>query len=237
MDTAYRFLLAIHGLAGLVALITYWVAAIAKKGSRVHRGAGKTYLVAMSGIVVTAMPMAIIIGFRGKHGIATFLAYLVVITATSMWLGWRAIRRKRDQLGFRDNRYAAVAVLNLMASAVVFAIGLKMSMALLMGFSVVGVVTGVQMWVRRVKPMVATRWWLEEHFSAMVGCGVATHIAFFAIGLDRSIRAVGIDPPGWYHLIAWFLPLSLSFVAVPLLRRKYMSKTSGGAALPNQLVS
>ena len=231
MDTAYRLLLATHGLAGLVALATFWIAAVAKKGSPMHRAVGKTYLLAMCGIVVTAVPMAIIIGLRGKLGIATFLAYLVIITATSMWLGWRAIRRKRDQSRFRDKRYAAVAVLNLLASAVVFAVGLKISMTLLMGFSIVGIVTGAQMLIRRAKPMAATRWWLEEHFGAMVGCGVATHIAFLAIGLDRSIRAAGIDPPGWYHLIAWLLPLSLAFAVMPWLRRKYMPKAGAGSVV------
>jgi hypothetical protein len=231
MDTAYRLLLAVHGLAGIVALATFWIAAFAKKGSPLHRGVGKAYLIAMCGIVITAIPMAVIIGLRGKQGVATFLAYLVVITATGMWQGWRAIRRKRDQAGFRNGTYTWVALLNLLASAVVFAVGLKMSQALLMGFSAVGAITGVQMLIRRARPILATRWWMEEHFAAMVGCGVATHIAFLAIGLDRSIRAIGIDPPGWYHLIAWFLPLALSFAVMPLLRRKYMPKSGVGATV------
>jgi hypothetical protein len=65
----------------------------------------------------------------------------------------------------------------------------------------------------------------------MIGCGVATHIAFLAIGLDRIVRAMGIDPPSWYHLIAWFLPLSLSFVVGAWLNRKYMPKAAAGVAV------
>lgn len=189
-------------------------------------------MIAMLGIIVTAMPMAIIIGLRGKPGIATFLAYLVVITATGLWMGWRAVRRKRDQAAFRDGAYLWVAGLNLAASALVFAVGMKMSQVLLMGFSMVGMLTGVQMLVRRARPMTAMRWWMKEHYSAMVGCGVATHIAFLAIGFDRIIRMVGIDPPGWYHLIAWFLPLSLSFVVMAWLNRKYMPKAATTTAMP-----
>lgn len=231
MDTAYQSLLLVHGLCGLVALITYWVAAFAKKGASLHLRAGKTCMIAMLGIVITAVPMAAIIATRGKPGIATFLAYLVVVTVTAMWLGWRAVKRKRDQAAFRDNAYLAVALLNLAASAVVFVIGMNMSQPLLMGFSVVGTITGVQMLMRRARPMDTARWWLEEHYSAMIGCGAATHIAFLAIGLDRVIRAIGIDPPGWYHLIAWFLPLSLSFVVGAWLNRKYMPKTNPGASV------
>lgn len=228
MDTVYESLLLVHGLCGLIALVTFWIAALAKKGAPLHIKVGKVYLLAMLGIVITAVPMSVMIGMRGKPGIATFLAYLVVITATGMWVGRRAIKRKRDQAGFRDAAYLWVAVLNLLASVVVFAVGLRMSQPLLMGFSMIGAIGGVQMLVRRALPMSATRWWMKEHYAAMVGCGVATHIAFLAIGLDRMIRAVGIDPPGWYHLIAWFLPLMLSFVAVGWLNRKYMAKAVAG---------
>lgn len=232
MDTFYKILLSAHGLCGLVALVTFWMAAFAKKGAPLHLRVGKAYMLAMIGIIVTAVPMAAIIGMKGKPGIATFLGYLVVITATGIWMGWRAVKRKRDQAAFRDGSYLWVAVLNLVASAVVFTVGVKMSQTLLMGFSMVGVFTGVQMLVRRARPMTAVRWWMKEHYSAMVGCGVATHIAFLAIGFDRIIRMVGIDPPGWYHLIAWFLPLMLSFVFMAWLNRKYMPKPVATHAVP-----
>ena len=234
METAYQSLLLVHGLCGLVALIAFWVAAFAKKGSPLHLRVGKAYMLAMIGIIVTALPMAAIIAGRGKPGIATFLIYLVVITATGMWLGWRAVKRKRDQPTYRGPAYVVVAALNLIASAIVFAVGLEMSQALLMGFSAVGTITGVQMLMRRARPLTSARWWLKEHFSAMIGCGVATHIAFLAIGLDRIVRAVGIDPPSWYHLIAWFLPLAVSFVVGAWLDRKYMPKTHGGAAVASR---
>ncbi len=232
MDTLYKILLAAHGLCGLVALVTFWMAAFAKKGAPWHLRVGKAYMIAMLGIIATAVPMVVIIGLQGKPGIATFLAYLVVITASGIWMGWRAVKRKRDQAAFRGGTYLWVAVLNLVASAVVFAVGLKMSQVLLMGFSAVGMITGVQMLVRRARPMTAMRWWMKEHYAAMVGCGVATHIAFLAIGFDRIIRMVGIDPPGWYHLIAWFLPLSLSFVVMAWLNRKYMPKAVTATPMP-----
>lgn len=231
METAYRFLLAVHGAVGAVALMSFWIAAFAKKGASLHRAVGKVYLIAMCGIVATAAPMSVMIGVQGKTGTAIFLAYLVVVTSTSMWVGWRAIRRKRDQARFRDTRYAAVGAANVLASAVVFAVGLKSSSMLLMGFSAVGFLVGGEMLLHRVRPKTEPRWWLEEHFGAMVGCGVATHIAFLSIGLDRLIRAVGIDPPDGYGLTAWFLPLSLAFVAMTLLRRKYMPKTGAATAL------
>jgi hypothetical protein len=228
----YQSLLALHGIAGLAALIAFWIAAFARKGSPLHRRVGKAYLLAMIGIVVTAGPMAAIIGASGRIGTAVFLVYLIVITATSMWLGWRAIRRKGDAARFRGTAYLVVALLNILAAIATFAIGLRLSIVLLMAFSAVGLITGAQMLIRRARPQSSPRWWLREHYSAMLGCGVATHVAFLAIGFDRLIRAIGIDPPGWYHLIAWFLPLIVSVAIGWRLDRKYMPKRDAGGALP-----
>jgi len=221
MDTLYRILLAAHGLSGLVALVTFWTAAAAKKGSPLHLRVGKVYMLAMIAIILTAMPMAAIIAARGHVQNAVFLAYLVVITANGVWLGWRAVKRKRDQAGFRSPAYTAMALATLASAATVFVVGQRVGSPLLMGFSSVGAFTGLQMLIRRARPLASARWWLKEHFSAMIGCGVATHIAFLSIGLDRLIRAFGIDPPGGYHLIAWFLPLVLALIAGVWLNRKY----------------
>ena len=231
MDSAYQFLLFVHGLSGLVALITFWVAALAKKGSPLHVRVGKTYMIAMLGIIVTAVPMAVIIGMRGNSGVATFLAYLVVITASSMWLGRRAIRSKRDQTAMRSGAYPAVAVLNVVASVAVFAIGLKTSQVLLMGFSIVGLLTGAQMLIRRARPLAIVRWWMKEHIAAMVGCGVATHIAFLAIGMNRIIHMLGLQPPEGFDLVAWFGPLVVAAVSGVWLNRKYLPKAGTGVAV------
>ena len=234
MDSAYKLLLFVHGLSGLVALITFWVAAFAKKGSPLHVRIGKTYMIAMLGIIVTALPMAIIIGMRGNSGVATFLAYLVVITASSMWLGRRAIRSKRDQTAMRDGVYSAVAALNLVASAVVFAIGLKTSEVLLMGFSVIGFFTGSRMLIRRMRPLTMTRWWMKEHIAAMVGCGVATHIAFLSIGINRVIDMLGLHAPEGFGLVAWMAPLAVATATGLWLDRKYVPKESVGAAVASR---
>jgi len=234
MDSAYQILLFVHGLSGLVALITFWVAALAKKGSPLHVRIGKTYMIAMLGIIVTALPMAIIIGMRGNSGVATFLAYLVVITASSMWLGRRAIRSKRDQTAMRDGVYSAVAALNLVASAVVFAIGLKTSEVLLMGFSVIGFFTGSRMLIRRMRPLTMTRWWMKEHIAAMVGCGVATHIAFLSIGINRVIDMLGLHAPEGFGLVAWMAPLAVATATGLWLDRKYVPKERVGAVVASR---
>ncbi len=231
MDNVYQSLVFVHVVCGVVALITFWMAAFAKKGSPLHVRVGKVYMLSMLGIVITAMPMATIIASRGNQGTAVFLAYLVVITASSMWVGRRAIRSKRDQSAFRGQGYVAVAVLNLAASIATFVVGLQISEVLLMGFSTVGMHNGTQMLIRRFRPLTITRWWMKEHIAAMLGCGVATHIAFLAIGMNRIVDMIGIKPPGWYGLIAWFGPLVVAVACGFWLTRKYVPKTRAGAAV------
>ena len=72
METLYPILVSVHSLAGAVSLLTFWLAAFARKGGPLHRGSGKVYLVAMLGICVTALPMAATFFLRGQNGIATF---------------------------------------------------------------------------------------------------------------------------------------------------------------------
>jgi len=52
--TAYQLLVTAHIAAGSVALLTFWTAAIARKGSPLHKGVGKAYLIAMLGILALA---------------------------------------------------------------------------------------------------------------------------------------------------------------------------------------
>lgn len=233
---AYRTLVLAHALFGTAALLTFWSAAFARKGGPLHRGSGKVYLLAMVGVTISAVPITAMAFARGQDVTGTFLAYLVLITATVMWQGWRAVRRKRDQAAFRDRAYLAVALLNLVASVAVFAAGWRVSQPLLMGFSLVGAATGVEMLYRRARPLQSARWWLKEHYSAMMGCGVATHVAFLSIGLNRIVQALGFAPPSWYSLIAWFGPLLASLAAVAWLDRKYFADGRAPAiAAPRQV--
>jgi len=228
MPSLYQSLLLVHGAAGVVSLIAFWAAAVAQKGSPRHRSVGKAYLLGMIGVVASALPMAAIIASTGRFGAATFLGYLVVITATSVWLGWRAIRRKQDQSSFRDGAYLSVALLNLAASLASFAMGVVMSQPLLMGFSIVGLVGGIQMMIRRARPQDTSRWWLREHYAAMLGGGVAIHVAFLAIGAPRLLRMIGVEASGNAVLIFWFLPVVVGLIVGVLLDRKYMPKRDTG---------
>jgi uncharacterized membrane protein len=120
----YKIVLSLHGLLGALALATFWIAGLSRKGSPVHRAAGKVYLGAMAVLLVSALPLALRIALA-KHPVAgAFLMYLEVITVTSVWLSWRAIRDKRDWAAYTGRAYRALAWLNLASGAVILGLGL-----------------------------------------------------------------------------------------------------------------
>ena len=227
--TAYQLLVIAHVAAGSVALITFWTAAIARKGSALHKGVGKTYLIAMLGILATALPMSMVFISRGRIGIGVFFAYLVVMTGTSVWLAWRSIRMKRDVRGYHDRCYRTVGWGNLISGLVVFAIGLARGDMLLSTFCWIGVFTGIGM-LRQARTLpTAPNWWLREHFGAMLGNGVATHVAFLGVGLNGFLASFGI---AWLQLLPWFGPLTVALVAGVYLNRRYGPRPDrAGAAI------
>jgi hypothetical protein len=221
MPDIYRLLVMLHIAAGTVALLSYWSAALARKGSPLHVRSGKVYWKAMVVICATAVPMSIFFFLRGQADIGTFLAYLVVISATAMWTGLRAIRLKQDQAAFLGGPYRVVAVANLLAGLAVLALGIYSGNVLSMGFSLIGIVVGGGMLRKFSKPSAARNWWLPEHYGAMLGCGVATHVAFLAIGLNRLVALAGWQVPPDFKLVAWAAPVVVSLAAGVWLDRKY----------------
>ena len=216
---AYRLTVYVHLAAGTLALMTYWSAALARKGSPLHIAVGRTYLSAMVVVLFTSAGLAAAFIVDGRLAIGTFLAYLVVITATACWLAWRAIRSKRSPGIYFGTGFQRLGWLNLGAGLLTLGIGVKLGISLLMIFSWVGILGGAGM-IRQAHrpPSTNQRWWLREHYFNVLGTGVATHVAFFGLGLNRVLAPLGVQPP---QLLVWTLPLLVAFIAAVWLDRRY----------------
>ncbi|KRA17014.1 hypothetical protein [Lysobacter sp. Root604] len=219
--TAYSILVAAHGSIGVLALATFWAAAALRKGSALHRRFGQAYLLAMLGILITAVPMAVVRYLQGQLYIAVFLGYLVAITANGVWAAWRAIRDKHDVARYTGPVYVGSGLLALLAGLGVLALGVHDGSPLFIGFSAIGLYVGydtLNKRLHRARLAARPRWWLGEHYSAMLGNAIATHVAFLAIGLPRLLPAVdGVA----LHYFAWFGPLLAAVIAKRVLDRKY----------------
>jgi|SRR6056297_681514 len=214
-----------HALIGTVALATFWTAAFAKKGSPLHRSIGRVYLLAMIGVLLTAIPLALSQAMKGQWVGATFLGYLVILVAYACRSAWTAIRWKNDFARYTGTGLRVSAAILTAAGLAVTALGIVFEAWLLIIFGMIGPMSavGARSLIRNGPQ--SPRWWLKEHYGAMIANGVATHIAFLQIGLMRFVPELG---SGAVQHLAWFGPLALSFVAGWWLNRRYMRPRSKG---------
>jgi len=218
----YSAMVLVHVSLGTLALATYWTAGLSKKGSPLHKTAGKVYLLAMTGLLAVALPMSLKIMASGRTVIAAFLLYLLVITGTSVWNSWRAIKDKRDWARYTGPAFKTLMWLNLASGIAIAIVGLvfaqKMQL-IITAFSAIGLISFVQMRRFSRQPPLDPRWWLREHLGNMLGNGIATHIAFLSIGLPKLLPMLA--GPTLQNL-AWLGPLVVAFGAGLWLTRKYL---------------
>jgi hypothetical protein len=214
----YSAILIVHVAFGTLALIAFWITASLRKGTRTHRQVGTTYLLAMLTVMLSAIPLAGA-AFVGGHTLqGVFLSYLVVITATPLWVGRRAVQRRHSAQEFADRPYRALGAINVACAMVVLGLGITTGRPLLDGLSAVGLFVGIRILRFSAKGATARQWWLKQHYLSMGGSGIATHIAFLNIGLPRILPAQMI---GSALYLAWFGPIVVAAVAAWWVNRRY----------------
>lgn len=222
---AYPAIATVHACIGAIALGAFWAAAFLRKGSPLHRRIGQVYLLAMTGILLTGAAMALGKSLQGHVVASSFLGYLLLITAAAVWSSWRAVRDKSDVARYTGPVYVSLGAASFLAGAGVLALGLQKGVPLLVGFSIVGLVVGVDMLRKRLRRAQLAQhplWWRTEHYSAMLGNAVATHVALLVIGLPKLLPA--INGSALYYA-AWFGPVVLAVIVKAWLDRKYRVAT------------
>ena len=221
--TLHSISFALHAGLGTLALVTFWTAGLSRKGSPLHRLAGKVYLLAMTGLLLAALPLTAALASRNPVA-GAFLSYLVVITITSVWTSWRAVKDKKDWARFTGPVYRALMGANLVSGLVIAYVGLFITnqmQVIFVAFSSIGIMGAVNMWRFSRRLPEDPRWPLRQHLGAMLGNGVATHIAFLTIGLPKVLPFLA----GSSLLnLSWLAPLVVSVVAGVYLTRKYLPK-------------
>ncbi|MFC3716180.1 hypothetical protein ACFONC_08455 [Luteimonas soli] len=215
---AYRWFLFIHVAAGTVALATYWTAAAMRKGTPRHRLAGRAFLLAMLPVLASGVPLSLAIAERGRPLTAIFLGYILLLTGSACWSAWRAIRDRNHRERYFGPMYWIFAALVGVSGLGVAVMGTMIGALLFQVFGAVGVAAGVDSVVQWRRAPDNPRWWLREHFNAMIGNGIAVHIAFVSIGLRSVLAELDLVV---VQYLAWFGPLVVAVVAAVWLNRKY----------------
>ncbi|HWT15273.1 MAG TPA: hypothetical protein VN581_05770 [Patescibacteria group bacterium] len=214
----YTITKTLHIGAGTLALAGFWTAGLARKGGALHVRVGQIYLVAMCVIMATGLVMAATLFGRGKVVSASFLSYLIVITAAASWSAWRAIRDKRDWQRFTGPVFRLLGALSFASGLVIFVLGYVRGIPLFMGFAFVGLFLGIGTWRDVRRGPEGAKWWLRQHYRAIMGNGVATHIAFLGIGLPRLFPELAGST---LQLISWFGPIVVAFAAALYWDRRH----------------
>ena len=210
----------LHLATGVVALSSFWVAALARKGSRPHIWSGRIYLAAMLGIILTGIPLVAGFAAAGKPVATAFFGFLLALVGWTCWCAWRAVRDRHHPERYAGPVYWFLTWLVLVGGAGIVVLGIVRGAALLMVFGAVGVLAGLDALRIRQRIRDDRQWWLKAHLGAMIGNGVATHIAFMSIGL----RSVLPEADGWLlTYLAWFGPLAVAFAASWWLNRRYLA--------------
>lgn len=212
-----------HIIAGGLALILFWIAVLNRKGTRFHRRIGQSYLLCMLFVIVTGVPLTVHLFLTGHAITGVFLSYLIVLVSWSCAGSLRAIRFRQDIEGFYGRWHRLGAVVLALSGIIVMGVGFKSSAAfILIPFGAIGPLAALALYRDLRRQNHPANWWLKEHYSAMIGNGVATHIAFTQIGLSRML-------PENYNLVlmlGWLLPLAVGIVAGIVLDRRYQSSTA-----------
>lgn len=221
MDPLYEVARWVHILIGILAFASLWTAAFARKGGRLHRRAGTVYVWTMAVVLVTAAVLMLATYLRGQWAGAVFLAYLLTITGTALWMGKRTLRFKGDVVGYTGGPFVAVGLLNIAAALGAVAVGVVVKQYFIAGISVIGFLIGFGMIVMRRNPPDHPRTWLKEHIGGMTGAGIATHIAFASTGLrqlfpEADTSVITIWP--------WLAPLVIGFLAASVAEKRYVTR-------------
>ena len=216
---AYSLFLGLHLGAGSIALLSFWTAAAFRKGSRPHVLAGRVYLLAMLGVILSGGPLVAMQAARGQAAAAAFLGFLLVLVSWSCWGAWRAIRDRRHPERYAGPVYQTLSWLTLAGGGAMAGLALTHGSVLFGVFAAVGVLAGLD--GLRVRRRIAADplWWLKEHYGAMLGNAVATHIAFLSIGLRRLLP--GLEGPLLTYL-SWFGPLAVALAAGWWIERRLL---------------
>jgi hypothetical protein len=232
MTFVYDAVRVLHLAAGTVALVSFWIPALTRKGGLVHRRAGRIYLWSMGVVVATALPLAAAFYVRGDWVLGTFLGYLGIITFTALWSGRRVLDFKPDARAFRTPVHAAIGVANAVTALVVLALAWTaappgFARTLLTIFPLIGISAAWDTWKFFRNPPVDRRWWYYEHFGGMIGSGIAAHTAFGAFGMRQIFPELHLGPWG---LLPWIAPSVIGTLAIVLLTRHYRRKFTARTA-------
>lgn len=216
-------LLALHVVAGIVAVLAGLVAILTEKGGPRHVRAGQVYVGAMAFVVVSAVPLSVAAG-------SVFLLTIAIFTGYMVFAGYRVLGRKRgvpEEVERLD--WLAVAGM-LVAGAGMIGWGGYNSVRgapgiypALVAFGAIGIALAGGQANRFRRSSNRRMEWFYQHIAFTGGAYIATVTAAATVNL-------AVLPP----LARWLGPTAVGVPAILLTTRRYRRQfgDTGSSAAP-----
>jgi uncharacterized protein (TIGR03435 family) len=198
-----KMLLSVHIAGGTAALLSMLLPLVSPKGGRLHRRAGWVFVAGMTTVSITALVLAAHQFVRGASEGAraggAFLLYIAILTGAGVSAGVRVLRAKHRTTRHHGNWDLSVATLLTAGAILLAAYGLAISQALLISFSIIGLINGGGQLAYWLRPPSAPMHWWYEHMNQMLGACIAATTAFLVnnagrIGLPNTSLLVWLGP-------------------------------------------
>ena len=205
-----------HIIFGAVGLVLFWVPVTSRKGSWLHRHAGRVFTMCMlvTGCLAILISLTTLYDPAGTHphlmthadfGTVTIIRdifgwlmlYLAILTLNLTWYGWQTVRHKLNRAAIRDPLNLFLQAALLVATVNCTVRGLMDAQVLMIGISAIGYATVVTNLWFLYKPKPWVKDWLMEHIKALVGTGISVYTAFFAFGAVRFLPEAALTPALW----------------------------------------
>jgi uncharacterized membrane protein len=207
--TAFKFILVLHVISGIIAFVAAPGAMMTKKGSLWHKRFGSAFFYAMMGVAASAFGLWAL-------GSQLFLMLLSVFSFYLAFSGYRAVKLKNNPAEEEDWLVAGAALL---AGLGLVGMGLYNTIHS-DSFGIVAIVLGAgcafsaaRDMLRFSRPVTDRQAWLINHLSKMLGAYIATVTAVSAVNFHFL-------PPVW----RWLWPTIIIAPFIFMWVRKYKTR-------------
>jgi hypothetical protein len=205
----------LHIVAGGVALGTFWIPWLVKKGGRAHRRAGWVYALAMAFVSASALVSCVwrcLDASPDNDQSAQFLGLIGLLSAASLSCGLRALRATSAQR--RSLWDLGIALLLFGAGALCAVVGVAHRRPLWCIFgagSALGGFTQLRFWLR---PVMTRTDRVLQHMTGMGTSCIATLTAFLVVNIGNlGLRA--------YSFWVWVLPGLIGGIALSFASKRW----------------
>jgi hypothetical protein len=241
IETFHNVFRGFHIAVGGVGLILFWIPIVTRKGSPVHRAAGRwfvrsVYVVAGSGLISSVWAIASPATFVNSANVPaavadtlrfffSILALLSVFALQGAVLGTRVLRVKDRSEPLRSPPLSLVLAVQLLGSITLAAFAayslwttaFESRYYVPLAIAALGLIDYFEQRKYIAAPQ-PRRAWFFKHLECMIGCGIAFYTAASVTFFGRVLQ---LNLPGPLAMVPWLLPAAIGVPAIALTKRHY----------------